>query len=93
MFNVSAKEAKPTEYLYGVSPLYFENLTYKDILEAKISLAQKRIAKLTDELVYVIDYDKSVEISQNIQDCLKAIEFNKSLLKEFNCAKGVKCMS
>jgi ABC-type Fe2+-enterobactin transport system substrate-binding protein len=75
------KNFKSTKSLYGVEPFHFENMTYFQAVKEKIKLAEKRI----NELVYHTEKTKDNynEINEQINQCLKAKEFNKALLSEY----------
>ncbi len=66
---------KTTEYLYGVSPQDFMDLSYVDALGFKITKAKE----LLEKLVYVHAYARD---DDRIKDILNAIGFNKNLLEE-----------
>jgi predicted nuclease with TOPRIM domain len=72
---------KSTESLYGVKPSHFEKMTYFEAVKEKIRLAKKRI----NELVYHTEKTKDNynEVNEQINQCLKAKEFNKDLLNEY----------
>jgi hypothetical protein len=75
------RDFKSTESLYGVKPSYFEKMTYFEAVKEKIRLAKKRI----NELVYHTKKTKKNynEINEQINQCLKAKEFNENLLNEY----------
>jgi len=87
MFEIKDKDIKPTEYLYGVSPLHFKDMTYKETLQAKIELAKEQVKKLAEHLVWNMDYEKWTAVNTNIKDCLKALQFNSKLLEEYEKAE------
>lgn len=76
-----------TEYLYGVSPLYFKELKYRDVLIAKIELGKEKSSKLYKEQEQEQNKDKKVRLEYILNDIYKAIEHNQILLKEFDSCK------
>lgn len=93
------KEAKPTSYLFGVSPLEFKDKTYEEVLKLKIDKGAELVRKLADESSEVFNNrevipdaaEKYNEIVVRLSDVVKALEFNEFLLNEFYVAlKGKK---
>jgi len=67
---------KNAEYLYGRKSLKgLANMSYKEALETKISLAESLVNTLLQ--VHYMDRD-----SGRINDCKRAIGFNETLIKE-----------
>ena len=66
---------KSCKYLYDCNGEDFAVMTYEDALLYKISCAKDLVSELSD--VAFKDRD-----TKRINDVLKAIEFNKQLLKE-----------
>jgi hypothetical protein len=71
---------KSTEALYGVSPCYFDKMSYYEAIKEKVKLAHKRIKELSKRCEpNTPDYS---QITFQITECYKALKFNKNLLKE-----------
>lgn len=66
---------KTCKYLYDCVGDEFASMSYEDALLYKISCAKELLAQLTD--VNYQDRD-----TKRVNDVLKAIEFNKALLRE-----------
>lgn len=68
---------KKVEYLYGlhVEPWRWKFMDYHSVLKLKNRLAEERIRYLNKADMMTRNYE-------NINDCIKAIKFNKYLLKE-----------
>ena len=68
---------KTAKYLYGpkIQSSRWTNMQYKDVLEAKIKLANKNIRRLVqNELTH--------EVMENIKASTEAIKFNEQLIRE-----------
>ena len=69
---------KSCKYLYDCDGEDFAGMSYEDALLYKISCAKDLVAKLSE-----ISYQN--RDTKRINDVLKAIEFNKELLREMEC--------
>ncbi len=66
---------RDTQYLYGINPKDFADLTYKEALNRRIESAQNLLRELLEEHYQTRDYARIGEIH-------KAVSFNEKLLKE-----------
>ena len=66
---------KTSKYLYDCSGEDFVGMSYEDALMYKISCAKELLAELSE-----VSYQN--RDTKRINDVLKAIEFNKELLRE-----------
>ena len=71
------------EYLYNKDITYFSNLKYIDAIKEKIRLGKELLRKLNDKLDYTASKEEYEKMNNRIKDVIKAIEFNKLLLKEY----------
>ena len=78
---------KSTKSLYGVSPKFFENMTYFQAVKEKIKLAQKRIDEINKQLNYRLPEDEYKNLNRQLVECKKAKEFNERLLEEYKREK------
>jgi hypothetical protein len=70
--------AKSTNYLYGVDPKTFMDLSYKEALNFKIDKAKELLGVLLEHGYMECD-------RYRVNYVYKAIKFNESLLKELEC--------
>lgn len=81
------KDFKSTQSLYGVEPYYFEHMMYFQAIEEKVKLAKKRIKEINSKIDYKLPDEEYKELCRQLNECEKAKEFNKTLLKEYK----IKC--
>ena len=80
------KKIKNSEYLYGVKPCHFGNLTYKGALKEKIKLG-KELLKELNEVSFYLSGSEYMDNEIRLVKVSDAIEFNKFLLNELNNCK------
>jgi hypothetical protein len=68
---------KSTLYLYGIEPMEFEDMRYRDALEYRIAKAKELIGELQEVTFRERDDNR-------IRNCLKAIQHNEMLLGEIS---------
>jgi len=92
------RERKSSEYLYGVPPCHFVNMTYKGAIKEKLRLAKLIRTELNiligDELLPVEpeeneEYSELQKAEMRLNSVEKAIEFNEFLLMEIKACQGV----
>ena len=90
------KKINNSEYLYGVKPCHFKELTYIDALKEKIRLAKKLARQLNNAIdlnKFNVDLEEGKEYSEyqlaekRLNAVWKAIDFNQALLDEMGECK------
>jgi len=75
-------KVKSTQYLFGIEPKKFKNMSYEEVLKLKINAGKKLLKELTDKAHNIKDYEEYVKVVMRQKDVSKAIEHNECLLKE-----------
>ncbi len=77
---------KPSEYLYGVNSKEWADLKWKDALKKRIKLSTTLLEKLSTKSTEIFgkpEYKEEYQkLTVRMTEIIKAIEFNKNLLKE-----------
>jgi len=74
-----------TQYLYGVDPASFKNMSWIEALKYRKELASKLLKKVTGEQAAAFrkgESDKVLELNEYQNDLLRAISFNEKLIEE-----------
>ncbi len=76
---------RSTMYLYGVNPIDFADMKYRDALEFKVIAAKKVMAIVGHEASKVIHLpDQYIPLLHRYEAADKAKQFNQDLLQELN---------
>jgi len=83
------KETYSSKYLYGVPGDYFKDMSYIEAIKEKIKLGTELVKNLseitcdTDFINGSCSEERSV-INKRLKDVVKAVEYNKLILKDMS---------
>ena len=90
------KKIHSSEYLYGVKPCHFANMTYSGALKEKVRLA-KELARSINSAIGQNKFSDQIKEDEEYSDCQlaekrlnavwEAIDFNQALLDEIRKCK------
>jgi heme oxygenase len=78
------KPIKSSYYLYGVAPSTWADKPYKEALEIRIKFAKNKLKEVLDEMdeVFLVNKEMYQALTKQLNDIMKAIEYNRFLLRE-----------